>query len=92
MPPRVSSPTIVATTHRAAVAAPDERIPLVDLLDRVLARGVVITGDLTLTIAEVDLVHISLRALISAVRPDLFGPADRTPDAGGPESRTRESR
>ena len=44
-----------------------ERIALVDLLDRVLATGVVITGELTLSIADVDLVYISLRALVSSV-------------------------
>jgi hypothetical protein len=54
-------------------AAPDDgRVSLVDLLDRVLARGVVVSGELTLSIAEVDLVHLSLRALLSSVRPDLF--------------------
>jgi hypothetical protein len=45
-----------------------QRIALVDLLDRVLARGVVVTGDVTLAIADVDLVTISLRALVSSVR------------------------
>jgi hypothetical protein len=44
-----------------------ERIALVDLLDRVLARGVVITGDVTLSIADVDLVTVSLRALVTSV-------------------------
>lgn len=44
-----------------------ERIALVDLLDRVLACGVVITGDITLSIADVDLVTVSLRALVSSV-------------------------
>jgi hypothetical protein len=39
----------------------------VDLLDRVLAGGVVITGDVTLSIAEVDLVTVSLRALVTSV-------------------------
>jgi hypothetical protein len=43
-------------------------VALVDLLDRVLGTGVVITGELTLSIAEVDLVYVSLRALISSVR------------------------
>jgi hypothetical protein len=47
-------------------AVPD-RIALVDLLDRVLATGVVITGEVTLSIADVDLVYISLRALVSSV-------------------------
>ncbi|NMO50729.1 gas vesicle protein [Actinoplanes sp. TBRC 11911] len=42
-------------------------VPLVDLLDRVLATGVVITGDVTISIAEVDLVRISLRALVASV-------------------------
>jgi Gas vesicle protein len=43
-------------------------IALVDLLDRLLGTGVVIAGDLTLSIADVDLVHVSLRALVSSVR------------------------
>jgi Gas vesicle protein len=45
----------------------DQRIALVDLLDRVLAGGVVISGDVTLSIAEVDLVTVSLRALVTSV-------------------------
>ena len=44
-----------------------ERIALVDLLDRVLAGGVVIVGDITLSIAEVDLVRVSLRALVTSI-------------------------
>jgi Gas vesicle protein len=58
----------------AGPVLPADRVSLVDLLDRVLARGVVVGGELTLTIADVDLVHLSLRALLSSVRPDLFGP------------------
>jgi hypothetical protein len=42
-------------------------VALVDLLDRLLAGGVVLTGDLTLAIADVDLVRISLRALIASI-------------------------
>jgi Gas vesicle protein len=44
-----------------------QRIALVDLLDRVLAGGVVITGEITLSMADVDLVTISLRALLASV-------------------------
>ncbi|MEU1663819.1 gas vesicle protein [Streptomyces sparsogenes] len=43
-------------------------VALVDLLDRVLAGGVVISGEITLCIADIDLVRISLRALIASVR------------------------
>jgi hypothetical protein len=52
----------------------ERRIALVDLLDRVLAGGVVITGEVVLSIADVDMVVISLRTLISSVgslMPDL---------------------
>ncbi|MDW5328262.1 gas vesicle protein [Plantactinospora sp. KLBMP9567] len=43
-------------------------VALVDLLDRVLATGVVVSGDLVLSIADVDLVYVSLRALLASVR------------------------
>lgn len=46
---------------------PAERVALVDLLDRLLAGGVVVQGDLVLSIADVDLVNISLRVLITSV-------------------------
>jgi Gas vesicle protein len=42
-------------------------VALVDLVDRLLHGGVVIAGDITLALADVDLVHISLRALISSI-------------------------
>jgi hypothetical protein len=49
-------------------------VALVDLLDRLLAGGVVITGDLTLRIADVDLVRIDLNALISSVNENVPAP------------------
>ena len=55
------------TRELATADLPAQRVALVDLLDRVLAGGVVITGDITLSIADVDLVVISLRTLISSV-------------------------
>ena len=56
-------------------------VALVDLLDRVLATGAVITGDVTISIADVDLVRISLRALVASVGTLIpesdGGPGDR---------------
>ncbi|WP_020658730.1 gas vesicle protein [Amycolatopsis benzoatilytica] len=49
------------------MTAPAREIALVDLLDRVLAGGVVVSGEITLAIADVDLVHISLRTLVTSV-------------------------
>ncbi len=59
------------------------RIALVDLLDRVLGGGVVITGEITLSLADVDMVRISLRTLIASVsalvpRPGRAGPPPMT--------------
>jgi len=51
----------------AGAGYPAQRVSLVDLLDRVLAGGVVVTGEITLSIADVDLVVISLRALLTSV-------------------------
>ena len=42
-------------------------VALIDLVDRLLGGGVVIAGDITLAVAEVDLVYVQLRALVSSV-------------------------
>ncbi|MEV4131871.1 gas vesicle protein [Dactylosporangium sp. NPDC049742] len=48
-------------------AVHSREVALVDLLDRVLTTGVVVAGDVTIAIADVDLVRVSLRALVSSV-------------------------
>jgi hypothetical protein len=50
---------------RARPAAQSD-VALVDLLDRALNAGVVITGDLTLSLADIDLVDVSLRLLVGS--------------------------
>lgn len=47
----------------------DREVALVDLLDRVLANGVVLAGDVTISLAGVDLIRISLRALVTSIAP-----------------------
>jgi hypothetical protein len=42
-------------------------VALVDLVDRLLAGGVVIGGDITLSIADVDLVYLRLQLLLGSV-------------------------
>ena len=42
------------------------QVTLVDLVDRLLGAGVVAAGDVTLSAANVDLVHVNLRALIAS--------------------------
>lgn len=59
---------------RGPADLPDRRVALVDLLDRLLVGGAVLTGDVVLSIADVDLVRINLRAVIHSLGPDTPGP------------------
>lgn len=64
----------------------EQRVTLVELVDRVLDKGVVISGDVTLAVADVDLVYLGLRAVLASVasaeRAGLTAPADGpTPEA-----------
>lgn len=45
----------------------DDRIRLVELVDRVLDRGVVLRGDVTISVAGIDLVYLELRLLLSGI-------------------------
>jgi hypothetical protein len=45
----------------------EREVALIDLVDRLLGGGVVIAGDITLAVAEVDLVYVGLRALVTSV-------------------------
>ena len=45
----------------------EAQLTLLELLDRVLDKGVVLSGDITLSVADVDLVYLGLRLLISSV-------------------------
>lgn len=41
-------------------------VALVEVLDRALGAGVVIVGDVTISLADIDLVHLSLRLLVGS--------------------------
>ncbi len=43
-----------------------DQVTLLDLVDRVLNKGVVVTGDITLSVADVDLVYVGLRLLLAS--------------------------
>jgi hypothetical protein len=58
-----------ATRHDPVIERPSHarEIALVDLIDRLLDGGVVIHGDITLAVADVDLLYVGLRALVASV-------------------------
>jgi hypothetical protein len=44
----------------------EDQVTLVELVDRVLGKGVVLHGDITLAVAGVDLVYVGLRVLLAS--------------------------
>lgn len=42
-------------------------VTLLDVLDRVVDKGVVLAGDLTISVADVDLIYVGLKVLVSSV-------------------------
>jgi gas vesicle structural protein len=49
------------------LTAAQHDVTLLELVDRVLNKGVVLTGDITLSVADVDLVYVGLRVLLASV-------------------------
>ena len=45
----------------------EREVTLLETLDRLLNRGVVVAGDVTLSVADVDLIYLGLRLLISSI-------------------------
>jgi gas vesicle structural protein len=46
---------------------PEDDLALVELVNRVLDRGAVISGDVVISVAGVDLVYVGLRLLLASV-------------------------
>jgi hypothetical protein len=51
---------------RRSEAARAQPVALVDLLDRLLAGGVVVHGHITLAVADIDLVDVDIALLVAA--------------------------
>jgi gas vesicle structural protein len=49
------------------LAAREKEVTVLDLLDRILNKGVILYGDLTLSVANVDLVYLSLKVLVTSI-------------------------
>lgn len=42
-------------------------VTLLDLVDRVLNKGVILWGDITLSVADVDLIYLGLKVMLTSV-------------------------
>lgn len=56
--------TLYASTSGRAVGS--EPVTLVDLIDRLLAAGVVVHGHVTLAVADIDLIDVDIALLVAA--------------------------
>jgi hypothetical protein len=67
-----------------ALSAPrDDEMSLLELADRLLNRGVVLTGEATISVAGVDLIYLGLNVVLSAVenlKTSHAAPATRSHD------------
>ena len=45
----------------------NEQVSLCEALDRLLNKGAVIVADITVSVANIDLIYLSLQALIASV-------------------------
>lgn len=67
---RAEGPVSDAELRQEFLPEHDEQT-LVDLLDRVIERGVVISGDVVLSVAGIDLVHLELRLRLQGLVSDI---------------------
>jgi hypothetical protein len=49
------------------IVSPRSDLALSELLDRALNKGVIVLGELTISIADVDLIYVGLKVLLSSV-------------------------
>ncbi len=45
----------------------EKEVTLLDLVDRILTKGVILWGDITISVADVDLVYLGLKVLLTSV-------------------------
>jgi gas vesicle structural protein len=57
----------MAERHLSLSAPEDDEVSLLELADRLLTRGVVLTGEATISVAGVDLIYLGLNLVLTAV-------------------------
>ena len=52
---------------QSELVAKQKQVTLLDALDRILNKGVVLRGDITISVADVDLIYLGLKLLLTSV-------------------------
>lgn len=58
--------TLYQSSSRPVLGPRSRSVTLVDLIDRVLAGGVVVQGHVTLAVADINLIELDLALLVAA--------------------------
>ena len=86
-PPLISLLTETMADLLSTTVSRNENVTLVDALDKVLEKGAVVNGDLVISVADVDLVFLGLRLILTSVSKaeeisgKSFGNPDKEPTA-----------
>ena len=52
---------------RTSQAMRERDVALLELLDRILDKGVVIAGDVVISVADIDLIYVGLKVILTSV-------------------------
>ena len=66
---------------QALVEARD--VTLLDLVDRAVDHGVILAGDITISVADIDLIYLGLRVLLASVERVAELGTEHALDVGG---------
>lgn len=53
--------------RRTSQALRERDVSLLELLDRILDKGVVIAGDVVISVADIDLIYLGLKVILTSV-------------------------
>ena len=56
------------TEEACALLYDQERVSVCDVLDRVLNKGVALAGEIVISVADIDLIYLDLRLLLTSVK------------------------
>jgi hypothetical protein len=77
------SRALVEGPSKAAVEA--REVTLLDLVDRAVDHGVILAGDITISVANIDLIYLAFQALLASVErvEELRAERERTVEGEG---------
>jgi len=60
-----------------------ERLSLCEALDRIINKGAVVIGEVTISVADIDLVHLSLQLVLQSIDSAIRRQNTQSPEFGG---------